>query len=401
MMNEQVSNMQHTLPMFSIVEAEYIVNSLPDYKELDINDFNNKKYDILILANGFEDRANAFINEVSSKNYKTDTVLIAKYKTNPEDNKKMYGVMYESVKKITNTIDHIDADKQQNTNQKIWSTLNSITKKNIKVVFDISSASDRLILSVLHSLMEEKTKEIALYIVYYEAENYVPSFDDWKNNPEKCVKQVINSDIQESGVEQPFYSQLYNGHFENSYSNFLISIPTLKLNRPFAALYEHDENFFINQTKESIYWILGKPEEHAWREELQRRVLKQGLIDKQAEHLLSEYNTISCSTLNYKNITQELFSVIDKNVKNRCNITIMPMGSKMQTIGVSLVLFARSECKVMLAKPKVFNKSKYTDGVGKSWILELNLDCIKEELVKIGCYSNKPVGKQSTDQLPS
>lgn len=315
----------------------------------------------------------------------------------------MYDEMENSIRKITEKMEIIDADNQQKTNEEIQNILNNISNNDneIKVVFDISGASDRLILSVLHALIQEKAKKIIVDIVYYEAESYQPTNQDWVSNQKKCIQKVMTSDMQEiDGVESPFFSPLHNGHFEGSYSDFLISIPTLKLNRPFAALFESNENFFINQTIESIYWILGKPEEHTWREELQQKVLKQGLKEKNSEHLFTD-NQVSCSTLDYRDIMQKLFDLIDKNIKNRKNITLMPMGSKMQTIGVALTLFARSECKVMLVKPKAFNQASYTSGIGKSWELQLKLDDIKSKLKKIGCYEQKPQGRRDSDQLPS
>lgn len=378
---------------------ESIISKLPNYQEFDVDSIKNRKDHILILVNGFEYRANEFLRNASETKYKAKTVLIAKYSTNPKDNAAQYQELETLVKSISNNYQEIDADNQQMSKNSIIHALKKYEGlSSISITIDISGASDRLILTIMYSLLQ--VRGINLNIIYYEAKVYFPKKEDYDSNKEDCIKSILETDIQEKdGVHTPYFSPINPGNFEVSYNDFLINIPTLKLNRPFAALLEYNGSFFMNQSIDSVKWILGKPEKHVWREKLQLDVLNRGLELRNAKHTCSDWNTIGCSTLNYKSITQELFSIIDK--QERKNISIMAMGSKMQTIGVALTLFARSECRVILVKPKEFNPSSYSEGAGKPWQLIFNLDNVKLELKKIGTYSNKPVGAQNTDQLPS
>jgi len=393
------NRVEKTQPMNTLYQTEDLIGQLPGATAL--NQLKKNTTHILILANGFEDRANAFINKISGiPKYKATTVLIAKYTTNTNDNDQTYPKMMDGVNKICdNKPKTFDADDQQ----KVFLTINQAISKFeetnlLDVTVDISVSSDRLILAIMHSLLKSKYK-INLSIIYHEAASYTPSKEEYLKNKEDCIKKVLSSDIQEKGVHPAFFSPLNHGLSKPEYSDFIIQIPTLKLERPFAALMDSDENFF-NRSETSICWILGRPEEeHAWREELQKKSLKKGLESRDFENLFTEHNHYVCSTLDYQDTTKLLFKIIDES--SRKNITLMPMGSKMQTIGASLVLSVRSECKVMLVKPKRFNKSAYTDGIGKAWMLSFELEKAKEILKKVGCYNIKLRGGKESDSLPS
>lgn len=77
-----MNSTNHTFQLSNIRSPESIIGGLNDYETLNLDRYCNNKSNILILANGFEDRANAFINAICDFKYKADIVLIAKYSTN-------------------------------------------------------------------------------------------------------------------------------------------------------------------------------------------------------------------------------------------------------------------------------------------------------------------------------
>lgn len=366
-----------------------VITRLPSVEKFDISNMENTIDDILIIVNGFEDRANALICKLPTINYSANKVFIAKYQTNLDDNSIGYPELLQSVDKICNQYEDLDADNEANIRNSLLSYLGDLSVEVPNVTVDISAASDRLILAIMHTflLME---KNINLEIIYYEAGEYNPSHDFYTNDPKGCIRTIMSdATTHEEGIDKVFMSSLYTGHTnEYGYSEYLIAIPTLKTNRMIAMLDDYDSEFFSNKNSESVFWILGRPEQkHSWREELQKKVLTLELEKQQiGDALIAENNTLSCSTLDYLDILQSIVEIVDGNPKKK--ITIMPMGSKMQTIGVSLALFTRSECSVLLARPKRFNANSYSNGVGPGWQIKFdNLEQVKKELLRINCLS--------------
>ena len=372
--------------------CDSVIAELPKHEKLDINTLNKEIDDILIVVNGFEDRANALVNDLSKTDYKAKKVFIGKYKTNEKDNRKNLQEMIDSIKKITQNYEFLDADEPNLINSILRKYIENITMNDtIKISIDISATSDRFILFLMQIIMDLE-KEISLRIIYFEAESYSPSYEEYNKDKEKCINNILESNTtHEKGIGEIFTSPFHVGcNTEEQYSSYLIAIPTLKLNRILKMLTNYDSNFFNDRSGDSVFWILGKPEEHTWREELQNKVLLKGLKQYQMDDsLISEHNKVSCSTLDYSEIMKIIIQKIDENPRKK--FTIIPMGSKMQTIGVSFALFLRYECSVLLARPEKFNPKSYSKGIGKKWcILFENTKTLKKNLKNINCFVHKP-----------
>lgn len=397
MMNKQH---KHTIP--SEKDFNAIACNLPKHLKFKIDDVKQQHDDILIIVNGFEDRSNALINQISKTSYKAKQVLIGKYETNKSDNENKLPELIEGIKKITNN-NHVElkADDPLLINSVLSKHIENIKNEIICISIDISVASDRFILSAIHTLLDS-TKQIKLRIIYFEARDYHPSHKEYLNDKKNSVSTILNSDTtHEHGIGKIFPSPIHPAYkSENSYSNYLIAIPTLKLSRMLAMLDDYDSSFFSDRSRDSIFWILGKPEQkHSWREELQKEVLQLGLQKQQTnDKLMDGDNTVSCSTLNYLDIMQTIVEKIDNNPRKK--FTIIPMGSKMQMVGVGLALFLRSECSVLFASPKKFNAQSYSDGIGQGWSIRFeNTNSLKENLKKIGCFNIQPLENPCEDNL--
>jgi hypothetical protein len=155
----------------------------------------------------------------------------------------------------------------------------------------------------------------------------------------------------------------------------------------------------ISAPSSNVIWVFGEPisPEDSWRKELQKEIVIEGLkqigsnAEEQSMNKSSE-SSETCCIFDYRKIICSLFNISDSHIGK--NITCIPMGSKMQSLGVALALFARNEISVTYAMPTSFTPKSYSEGVGKTWQAELgNTQKLKNLLSKIGCLTaNTAVG---------
>lgn len=78
------------------------------------------------------------------------------------------------------------------------------------------------------------------------------------------------------------------------------------------------------------------------------------------------------------------------------------MGSKLQAIGIALALSARDEISICTANPTQFNASKYSEGVGSYWTLDLSeLEVLIEKLKTIGYLLITPYIETEKSGIPA
>lgn len=363
-------------------------------------------YDLMIFPLGFEERALDAVQKLAAahKSWPSKRVLglVGKYITNTADNERHQAIITECLSQMCTDINTFDADSPQEVFDTINSALNTLMQNQslVKVAFDISGASGTLILSAMKALFH-RGKSISITIFYTEAKYYFPDYETYRLSPnsvvERCCRIGDPDSDHEVGVELVDVNELYPGNRMENRKELVVAIPSFRTERLRQCLQYVSEQISAAPQK-YIYWIFGMPpaDRNNWRNTLQRQIseyfMRSALGYETAESaptLLTQNNSYDVSTLDYRDITRHMIDIADRNLGK--SISLIHMGSKMQALGLSLALQARSELTVCYARPSSFKASRYSVGVGDAHCVNfLAPIVILDHLRKIGTLEFVP-----------
>jgi len=398
----------------SSIGMSEIISRLPTEQALVESDISPP--DIFICALGFESRALALPQSLSG-HWELAPIkavsLIGEYQTNKSDNELNREPLQQALNKFSNSIVSTDADCPNNIHRTITAIIDTIEKvpeQRINIVFDISGASANFIISVMYALFK-RAQRIQLTVIYAEAEEYFPRKILWDSDEDGCIAQACDFGNQDTfldyGVENPERNELYPGLFHDARPDFVIAIPGYRTQRLVRCISAVGDQILANP-RQSIYWIFGVPprSERTWRLELQRKMLLRifnefsGSKISECSELFDCSNSKNCSTLNYKEVLTSIIEIADKQLGKR--ITIVPMGSKLQSIGLSLALAVREEIGITIARPSKFNPQNYSKATGPCYSLSLGpLNEVLHNLRRVGELKFQTTGGRSGLDRPS
>lgn len=310
---------------------------------------------LYICALGFEDRCNAALKRLLKLGYRCRNSILLKYDVLHEEN----NVHYEEIKCLLEsvTVNNIyectyrTSDFYTNNNEN--ADINLIFKKLCKsgqhdtVSVDISSFSTSAIIQILDMLLLSNISQ--LRVIYTEAIQYFP-IEMPKTYQEE---EYLSSGIKEivtlpnfSGIHTPGYSQLY------------ILILGFEPIRAKGVL-------DIYQPSKKVI-ILGKPSKDnlMWRLDLLKEMYKFSTTGQDEQIILSQFNY------------DEVFYGLEEIYKKYCqfnNITVVPLGSKMQTLALLLFLKNHPDVKLLISIPKRYDPRRYSEGVGKTFEIKFKI----------------------------
>jgi hypothetical protein len=359
-------------------EVNDILGLLPDLEV--VADSSIALPQLFILALGFEDRAPSIARCLRTAANDGEKIrrscLLGVYDTNPLDNERNRGPIYEAVSEFADHIVTVNADRPNDVSVAIRREVSVLFGgTRIEVAFDISAASQNYILSVMSglSLVSEK---INLTILYTEAAEYFPKKSKFDDDVGALIEDaVILGDRNvhlEYGVQDVEGNELYAGIFEEGHPNYVIAIPTFRMARIMRCLNAIGEQV-AGSPIDNVFWILGRPPalENSWRADYLLSIVEtmiaraSGAVGEECR--LSGENSVFCSTLDYKDVLAEILKRSDTLID--MNVTVINMGSKMQAIGAALALLSRQEMAVTSARPTEYNAAFYSQGEGCKWRL--------------------------------
>lgn len=370
--------------------------------------------DIFVCALGFEDRATAIPAELAKQfagEQKSVESLLCFYSTNHEDNDVNSESMRASLGVFSAGIQDVFADSPQILRKAILDAISSADHtRKCKVLLDISAASGSLIISVLKALIEVRER-VDLVILYCEPDIYFPRKDDFAARPLELIEGACAagdvSSVGEYGVAEVEFNELYPGINVESRSERVIAIPAFRTSRLVRCL-AHISDQLLASPSDSIFWIISEPpaSELKWRRDLQERIVNAQMAkfvgltpgDELAPKLITTNHQV-CSTRDYSEVMRCIMEQADKHAGS--NLSLVHMGSKLQSVGVALALSVRSEIAVCSSRPVQFNAKRYSQGVGSKWKLDLsNLETIIGNLSEVGKLTLQPKIETSRDPLP-
>ena len=327
--------------------------------------------DLFLCSLGFEPRCLALPERLVGAGYRASRTAYFKYSTNPEDNDVNLGGMQDCLAKMGKTTQVIDADGDDFVDgfQRLLElTISDAAATPPRVTFDISVTANRLLLRCLRHLLNY---DIRLRIVYSEAAVYHPTKEEYRTGKWKTDDAVG----PERGVSQVMASVDYPGHDFDPLPHLVAIFPSFKRDRSRAVLNFVDPRLHTHPAGQ-VVWLLGKPHlrENGWRV----------LAMKKINQVVRASPQYELSTFNYKDTVRILEGLYLKWSETH-TITLSPLGSKMQALGIALFCYMHPDVRIVFSIPMEYNAAQYSEGCRAVWCVDFgSLNELRCELDKVG-----------------
>lgn len=320
------------------------------------------KGDVVVHAPGFEDRTMAVTNVIKSGT--SAKAILMDYR--PPDSRNRLADVRQSLSKVG--IQITDADiltynrfEPDDFEPRLSARLTYHQAR--RVLVDISSMSKLLIMLVLNVA---RAMKLEVSVFYAEAESYCPTEADFSQA--RATDTVHQPSLQVfTGVHgvvrvDSLASVAMQGHQTAAivFMSFNDALTQVLLNTAYPG---------------RLFLINGQPPIHSWREQatawIHDQVRREWEMDNPVE--LAKSGEVALpkrvvSTLDYRG-TVLMLSKLYWELSANHRILLAPAGSKLQTVGCSLVKALHPDIHIEYPSPEGFT-AEYSTGIGTTWILE-------------------------------
>ncbi|MCX6122612.1 MAG: hypothetical protein NTX44_13465 [Ignavibacteriales bacterium] len=331
------------------------VETLPDITHIADSIHENDHFDILIGAIGFEDRTTEALKQLVARNVTVDHSLLFEFDIYYEANEKRRQEYEDLLKQLASGKPHRPINAPVGVpdpvfSERFRSLLKTLSKgKSPKIVFDCTSCPSLILsktLSVLFGFQCDLT------ILYTEAAEYFPSRDEWESGklvpPSKRVQGPF------AGVRFVAKPTELQSDDIGEHPVLLILFPTFNTERTDGVLAELEPD--------ARMWFFGEPHE------LSSNSYRIDMAKSFASPIIHPGDKWSLvSTFDYKKAFLNL-SGIYSQYRFTHRIVVMPHGSKMQTLGVSIFATIH-QVSMVFAMPKSYNTERYSKGYIDVWCI--------------------------------
>jgi len=328
--------------------------------------------DLFLAALGFEDRCLSIPELLAEgRQYSATRAIYFEYSTNQSDNDLNRPRLVKAMDAFAKQVRPMPSDSDDLASQLRGILPEICTKADpVMVTFDISVCSSRLLVTTLTVLFEFN---LNLRIVYSEAGLYQPTKPEYDADPDKWISDEKLGLAR--GVSAVTRSPDHPGSRRDGLPEAVIAFPTFKPERIRAILADIDQSLLVRPEKR-VVWLIGDPhllEDH-WRTDVQRNI----------NNIPASAPAYEVSTFDYKK-TLEILDRVYRPFDGKCLVTIAPMGSKMQSLGVVLFWYIRPEVSVYFASPREYNATQYSEGCKAMWCIEFGrLADVRKRLDSVG-----------------
>jgi hypothetical protein len=327
-------------------------------------------YDVVIATLGFEDRCFAALDALAAANVTVEHLVVTEYSTNPDDNNKNRERFQELAEHLCDEPTWLQSDDVQFSAELRERLSGWIAPEagSTRLAWDISVAANRLIMQVTAVLLDLACD---LTVLYAEAAEYFPTESEYRASAAHAERDLI-----ESGTLAVDVAASYAGDHSSHLPNHLVVFPGYSRDRVRRVIAKVDPDLLDNLVEAPITWLIGSPHAapNAWR--------RDAVIEIQG--LSGCPDVVEVSTFSLLDTLTTLERVCEPR-RLSANLTLCPMGSKLQTLGCALFCHANPEVRVMLAVPAVYMAGHYTKGVEELWALDFGAsDQLCEGLASVG-----------------
>ncbi len=362
------------MPKLRMVELSDIMGDLPDVRTFTpISDPGKRVDDLFLCALGFEERCLTLPRLLRTGGYRSRRAVYFEYATNTGDNDKNQPELLADLRAISSGVTPLEVDIP-NLGNRLRDLVEPIavpsSKGPSRITIDISAVANRLLVMCLKVLLEY---DVNLVILYSEAATYHPTKEEYEKDPEKWRDDAVLG--MEIGVSDIYTSPEFAGYHLDPLPDAVILFPTFKAERSKAVISAVEPSLLTNPGGKLI-WVLGLPhlEENSWRLEALRDI----------NRLAPPMQQYSVSTFDYRDTLPVLESVYRK-ISDTHKLTLSPLGSKMQALGVALFCYLRPDTRVMFAVPKEYNARQWSGGCRATWRIDFgSLSELRALLDRVG-----------------
>ena len=340
------------------ISLQEILDQLPSICPLDQRALDGLRCDVFICALGFEERC-VWTPELlaEARGAQAGHSVYFEYPTNVEENERNKPRLIAALKKFSGSVEPLPWDTET-FSARFRELLRQEEREHeqCSVVFDISSCSSSLLMQVLKALLEGSCSVV---LFYSEAAIYRPTHDEYSADPEYWVREEGFGLAK--GVGRVILSSEHPGIRSDAVAEAVILFPTFNPDRSEALLTAIDESLSERES-ERICWILGKPhlDQDYWRVGAMREINK----------IAPSWRCYEVSTFDYRDTMKALDGIVEQ-WGTKYNVTIAPLGSKLQCVGVALFCYIHQEVSLALAVAERYNAERYSEGCKAVWRLDL------------------------------
>jgi|SRR5437667_11527769 len=105
---------------------------------------------------------------------------------------------------------------------------------------------------------------------------------------------------------------------------------------------------------------------------------------KAHHNITAEAVHVEVSTFSYKDTIRVLHSACE-TYGEKHNLTLVPLGSKLQAVGAALCCLIHPEVRVLFPVPREYNAITYSEGTKANWKIPIDLVCdVRSNLLDVG-----------------
>ncbi len=343
------------MPFISQVSIDDTIANSPIVESLNAEWLRSSPPSIYVCAQGFEDRCSAVAALLSAEGTCLKRVIVISLRSNSEKDQENGRRVVEMLKSQSQSEPILIDGDEPGFHTRMASALgggsNSLTEDD-HVLLDISVAANRVCLRAIESFLRHNCQ---LTVAYAEAAVYHPEATAFHDDEAAWMSE--DSLGTEKGVENISPCEEFLGEHLEAASNVVVLLPSFRHERSEAVISHVDPALLINPT-DNVIWVLGRPhlDQDRWRCDAMRKINK---ITDQAK-------VFEASTFDYREAWRILEEIYDKCWETS-NITLSPLGSKMQAMAVTLFCIRHPDVRVLLSTPQQYNTQQWSEGVRDLW----------------------------------
>lgn len=314
-------------------------------------------YDLFIGAFGFEERTIGTINELVNREVHVRDTIILEFDMYYEATQKRKEVYEKAILAISHGKPYIPFNAPVTLQdalfpERLKSLLESFSKsEKLKILFDCSSCPSVIHSQTLRVLLEY---DCDLTILYSEATKYYPLREEWESGGIKPRGGRVQGPFE--GVRFVAKPPILQASDIGELPVLLVLFPTFNTERTDGILADLDPAARI--------WLFGEPHD------LSKNDYRIDMAKAFATTLMYPGDKWSLiSTFDYRQTILGLTNIY-ANYRPNYRIVIMPHGSKMQVLGVSLFSIV-NEISMVFALPKTYDTKRYSEGCLSTWAINL------------------------------
>jgi hypothetical protein len=331
---------------------------LPDIEPFETHKPLERKDDLFFCALGFEDRCLSIPEHLAiQKGYHSKKSIYFQYSTNEPDNAKNESKLKSALSVFSDSVEQPLKCDEEDFPVKLRNILKGLGGNGSlpSVSFDITVCSSKLLLTALKIILES---DVSLRILYSEAAVYHPTRSEYEQDYNKWAQE--DGLGLAKGVQKIIPSPEHPGNRRDKLPEAVIVFPTFRRERAVAAIADIDQSL-ITRPKDRIIWLIGKPHlpQDQWRTDALRKI----------NEIPDTAPSYEVSTFDYKATIEKLESIY--GVKDcEYHVNIIPLGSKLQSLGIQLFWQVRQDVSLTFVIPKKYNAHEYTEGCKAAWLID-------------------------------